>query len=118
MEGYILTHNLGSGYFPDYISLDDNTFNKLYSDNEKPKYYPYIVNGRYPKQIFNSNSKYNNEYFFKMKTAYKISRKFWGGSSTPHQKSYNKHDDVARINNINSSTIDYSNNSKDINKYN
>ena len=34
MEGYIFTHNLCSGYFPDYIPLDDNTFTKLYSDNE------------------------------------------------------------------------------------
>ena len=70
MEGYIFTHNLCSGYFPDYIPLDDNTFTKLYSDNDKPKYYPYIVNGRYLKQIYNSNSKYNNDYLLKNKTAY------------------------------------------------
>ena len=118
MEGYIFTHNLCSGYFPDHIPLDDNTLAKLYNDNDKPKYYPYIVNGRYLKQIFNSNSKYNKDYLLKNKTAFAISKKFWGGSFPPPHGFCNECGGVARINNINSSTIDYSNKSKDSNKYN
>ena len=83
MAGYIYgnKYNLCSGYFPDYIPLDDNAFTKLYSDNDTPKYYPYIFNGRYLKQIYNSNSKYNYNYLSKKRTAYAISKKFWGGSS-------------------------------------
>ena len=118
MEGYIYTHKLCSGYFPDHIPLDDNTFAKLYDVNDKPRYYPYIVNGRYLKQIFNSNSKYNKDYLLNNMTAFAISKKFWGESFPPPQKSYNKYGNVTRINNNNSSTIEYSNKSKDNNKYN
>ena len=83
MAGYIRgnKYNLCSGYFPDYIPLDDNTFTKLYSGNDNPKYYPYTFNGGYLKQVYNPNSKYNYDYLLERRTAYAISKKFWGGSS-------------------------------------
>ena len=80
MEGYIYTQKLCSGYFPDHIPLDFNTFNKLYDINDKPRYYQYIVNGRYLKQVFNSNSKYDWDYLLNNEAAFAISRKFWGKS--------------------------------------
>ena len=78
---YSNKYNLCSGYFPDFITLDDNVFKDLYSDKNIPKYYPYIFNGKYLKQISNSESKFNNKYFSKMKSAYDISKKFWGNPS-------------------------------------
>ena len=81
MSLYSNKYNLCSGYFPDFIPLDKNVFNDLYSDNDFPKYYPYIFNGKYLKQISNSESKYNNKYFLEMKTAYDISKQFWGKPS-------------------------------------
>ena len=88
MEGYIYTQKLCSGYFPDHIPLDYNKFNKLYDVNDKPCviYDQYIVNGRYLKQVFNSNSKYDWEYLLNNEAAFAISRKFWGKSRTPPQK--------------------------------
>ena len=118
MEGYIYTQKLCSGYFPDHIPLDFNTFNKLYDINDKPRYYQYIVNGRYLKQVFNSNSKYDWDYLLNNEAAFAISRKFWGKSCTPPKKSNNEYGNVTRININNSSTINYSNKSKDSNKYN
>ena len=105
MEGYIYTQKLCSGYFPDHIPLDFNTFNKLYDVNDKPRYYQYIVNGRYLKQVFNSNSKYDRDYLLNNATAFAISKKFWGESIPPPQKSYNKYVNITRINSISSSTI-------------
>ena len=120
MEGYIYTQKRCSGYFPDHIPLDYNTSNKLYDINDKPCviYDQCIVNGRYLKQVFNSNSKYDWEYLLNNEAAFAISRKFWGKPRTPPQKSNNEYGNVNRINNNSSSTINYSNRSKDSNKYN
>ena len=53
---------LGSGYFPDFITLDDKTFSEVYKHGNIPRYYPYILDGGYLKQISNEHSKYNNKY--------------------------------------------------------
>ena len=78
---YINKYNLCSGYFPDFITLNKNVFDDIYNDNNFPRYYPYNFNGKYLKQISNSESKYNNKYFSKMKSAYDISKHIWGNPS-------------------------------------
>ena len=50
-------------------------FDEIYNNQNAPKYYPYIHNGRFLKQLSNSRSKYNNNYFYNMRTAYNISKK-------------------------------------------
>ena len=56
-------YNFCSGYFPDFIFLDENSFNDMYNINNFPRYYPYILNGKYLKQLSNFKRKYNNSYF-------------------------------------------------------
>ena len=60
-------NNLCSGYFPSFIPLDDISFLEQYNhvNDNIPRYYPYILNNKYQKQISNKNSKYNNKYIFK-----------------------------------------------------
>ena len=124
---YSNKYNLCSGYFPDFIPLDNIMFEDLYSDNNIPRYYPYRFNGKYLKQISNSESKYNNEYFFKMKTAYDISKHFWGkpspssgigtkgsGIGTQGEQLSGRKSNL----NINSINIDDSNNSNNYNNNN
>ena len=61
-------YNFCSGYFPTLISLDFDNFTKVYNLNSGniPRYYPYIMNNGYQKQISNSFSRYNNEYISKL----------------------------------------------------
>ena len=73
--------NFSSGYFPDYIlypfvdkqvGYDNNLI-----DNVNLDYYPDFSRGMYTKQLSNENSKYNNQYFGKLYSVYKICKKFW-----------------------------------------
>ena len=43
--------NMCSGYFPSFITLDDINFLEQYNNvnDSIPKYYPYIINGKYKK---------------------------------------------------------------------
>ena len=92
---YSNKYNMCSGYFPDFIlspNLDREDYNGGYSNNidnnafsndspnfnyDNDNYYPHFRNGKYSKQISNANSKYNNSYFYKLRPAYKICKKFW-----------------------------------------
>ena len=67
--------NFSSGYFPDFI---------LYPCVERPEnvdfnleYYPEFSDGKYTKQLSNIYSKYDNHYFGRMYSIYKICKKFW-----------------------------------------
>ena len=89
-----------SGYFPDYISTSlvdsndnnnngvsknfypyDTLKNSCLDDNikfSKYSYQPNFKNGKYRKQISNLHSRYNNSYFYKMYSSYKICKKILG----------------------------------------
>ena len=61
---YINKYNFCSGYFPEFITLDDNVaydFSKI--NNDPNYYYLYTKNNKYLKQVSNYNSKYDGEYF-------------------------------------------------------
>merc|ERR1711888_314896 len=45
-------------------------------------YYPVFSGGKYTKQLSNLNSKYNNDYFSKMSSIYKICKEFWKPQET------------------------------------
>merc|ERR1712082_395778 len=72
------------GYFPEFIFLSNSIFNEIYNSQNAPKYYPYIHNGKFLRQLSNSRSKYNNNYFYNIRTAHNISKKFRGN---PHASS-------------------------------
>ena len=67
-------YNFCSGYFPDFIFLDKNSFNDMYNMSNFPRYYPYVLNGNYLKQLSNFKSKYNNNYFSKMSFTHRLSK--------------------------------------------
>ena len=69
---YSNEYNLCSGYFPDFIPIDEN---ECVCEN------PHFYNGRFLKQITNPRSRYNDNYFSKMKDAYGISKYIWGKTS-------------------------------------
>ena len=84
-------YNFCSGYFPEYVLIPNvnrqlgfnsvliNDLNsKHFNDNIDLNldYYPDFHDGNYTKQLSNMNSKYNNFYFYKMKSIYKICKKF------------------------------------------
>merc|ERR1712082_17240 len=70
--------NRSCGYFPEFITLDKNNFNKIYDKTNYPRYYPYLFGGRFIKQVSNSKSKYNNQYFSDMKYIHEINKKSGG----------------------------------------
>merc|ERR1712121_111484 len=89
--------NMCAGYFCDFIlypSVDrqvDNSNDHKYNEslncmNDNADlildYYPVLSGGRYTKQLSNLNSKYNNDYFSKMSSIYKICKKFWKPQET------------------------------------
>ena len=83
MYVYVNKYNMCSGYLPDFITLDKKSFNEMFNINNSPRYYPYTMNGKYLKQISNFNSKYNSNYFSKMKFAHKLSRQIdWSYEGT------------------------------------
>ena len=65
-----------SGYFPSFITLDDDKYNLISQntnlDNIKNNYYLKIKGNMYLKQIVNKNSRYNFEYFNNLKDAYQV----------------------------------------------
>ena len=65
--------NFCSGYFPDFITLDDPMYYQLSNNNNHRFYYLKTQNGKYLKYLSNKNSKYNNVYFNEMTDAYRIS---------------------------------------------
>ena len=64
-------YDLCSGYFPDFIPIDEN---KCVCEN------PHFYNGGFLKQVSNPRSKYNDNYFSEMIDAYSISKYIWGGA--------------------------------------
>ena len=83
--------NFSSGYFPEYIlypcvDIDNVNLNYITDDINSDlnlDYYPIFYGGRYTKQLSNKFSKYNNQYFSKQYSLYKICRKFWKPQETP-----------------------------------
>ena len=68
--------NFCSGYFPDFITLDNMVGYNASEGNNYSHYYLYIKNKKYLKLLSNSKSKYNNRYFDDMSFAYKVSEKY------------------------------------------
>ena len=70
--------NFCSGYFPSFITLDDNKYNLISqntnSDNIKDNYYLKTKNNMYLKQVVNKNSRYNLEYLSKISSGAIISQ--------------------------------------------
>ena len=64
--------NFCSGYFPDFITLDNINAYELSKGNDYSKYYLYTRNNKHLKQLANCRSKYNDNYFYNMYSAYKI----------------------------------------------
>ena len=62
-----------SGYFPNFITLDDDMYYHLSNSINHNFYYLRIYNGKYLKYLSNNNSKYNNQYFDNLIDAYEIS---------------------------------------------
>ena len=73
---YSNKHNFCSGYLPDFITLDSIDGYNFSKGSDYSHYYLYINNNIYLKPLSSSLSKYNNEYFDKLRHAYKISKKF------------------------------------------
>ena len=63
-----------SGYFPDFITLNDPMYYQLSNNNNHNFYYLKTQNGKYLKYLSNKSSKYDNLYFNNMVDAYRISR--------------------------------------------
>ena len=74
---------LSSGYFPEYILYPcvdiDGVNSDCITDNIDLNldYYPIFFEGKYTKQLSNKYSRYNNQYFGKQYSIYKICKKFW-----------------------------------------
>ena len=74
---------LSSGYFPEYILYPcvdiDGVNSDCITDNIDLNldYYPIFYEGKYTKQLSNKYSRYNNQYFDKQYSIYKICKKFW-----------------------------------------
>ena len=82
--------NFSSGYFPEYILYPcvdiDNVNSDCITDDINLDlnldYYPIFFGGKYTKQLSNKYSKYNNQYFSKQYSIYKICKKFWKPQET------------------------------------
>ena len=73
---YVNKYNFCSGYFPEFITLDDKVaYNFSKMNNDSNYYYLYTNNNKYLKQLSNYKSKYDGKYFKKMYFAYKVSKK-------------------------------------------
>ena len=72
---YTKNKNFCSGYFPDFITLNDNSYYQLSNGNNHNFYYLYVKDKKYLKYLSNLNSKYNNKYFKDMNYAYRVSKK-------------------------------------------
>ena len=72
---YTNKNNFCSGYFPDFITLDNDIGYSISEGNNYSHYYLYTKNKRYLKPLSNSLSKYNNKYFDDMNFAYRVSNK-------------------------------------------
>jgi len=59
---YTNKNNFCSGYFPDFITLDNDICYNISEGNNYSHYYLYTKNGKYLKTLSNSMSKYNNRY--------------------------------------------------------
>ena len=68
--------NFCSGYFPDFITLDNMVGYNASEGNNYSHYYLYTKNKKYLKPLSNPKSSYNNKYFDNMNFAYKVSKKF------------------------------------------
>ena len=68
-------NNFCSGYFPDFITLNDDFGYNISEGNNYSHYYLYVKNKKYLKPLSDSKSKYNNSYFDSMSFAYKVSKK-------------------------------------------
>ena len=71
---YNKNKNFCSGYFPDFITLNDNSYYQLSNENNHNFYYLYVKDGKYLKYLSNINSKYNNQYFKDMNYAYRVGK--------------------------------------------
>ena len=71
---YKSNKNFCSGYFPDFITLNDPMYYQLSNNNNHNFYYLKTQNGKYLKYLSNKSSKYDNLYFNNMVDAYRISR--------------------------------------------
>ena len=63
-----------SGYFPDFITLNDPLYYQLSNSNKHNFYYLNVKNGKYLKYLSNKKSKYDNHYFSNMTYAYRVSK--------------------------------------------
>ena len=72
---YTNKNNFCSGYFPDFITLDNDIGYSISEGNNYSHYYLYTKNNSYLKPLSNPMSKYNNKYFDDMNFAYKICKK-------------------------------------------
>ena len=83
--------NFSSWYFPEYIpypcvDIDNVDLNCITDDINSDlnlDYYPIFYGGNYTKQLSNKFSRYNNQYFNKQYSLYKICKKFWKSQETP-----------------------------------
>ena len=71
---YSNNKNFCSGYFPDFITLDDPFYYQISNSNKYNFYYLNVKNGKYLKYLSNKDSKYNNHYFNNMNYAYRVSK--------------------------------------------
>ena len=84
MNNYIMFVNnnknsLSTGYYPDIIYLESDNFSNTNGFNHKNN--PFMYNGKPIRQVSNSHSRYNNEYYLKMKSTYSISQHIFNGPS-------------------------------------
>ena len=88
---YTNKYNFCSGYFPEFITLNDNlSYNLSENNSDFNYYYLYTKNGKYLKQLSNCNSRYDGKYFKEMYMAYKISKKLkWGYGVGNNVNSFN-----------------------------
>merc|ERR1712121_227634 len=90
--------NCCAGYFPDFIlypfvdrqvgiestlTENENSYGITENIDLNLDYYPEFSDGKYTKQLSNIYSKYDNYYFYRMNSIYKICKKFW----KPQEKS-------------------------------
>ena len=65
-------NSLNTGYYPDFIFLETDDFSNTYGFNNKNN--PFMYNGKPIRQVSNPHSRFNNRYYFNMRSAYKISQ--------------------------------------------
>ena len=69
---------LRAGYFPEFITPVSNN---LFYNDDTHRFYIDSYNNKCVTQISNSNSRYDNTYFLKLKTAYEISKNIFNKSN-------------------------------------